>query len=166
MCGIFLFFYSRFGVGGRLLLGFCYHTFFCGFPWGLCHARKFFKDITHSYCGYVIPVMSLYMCLLAHLYHTRYCADTVPVLPFVLVPAFTCVVPVFHSMLPCYCVYLTPCLVPACACSMSCVTFRIGCRCLVLGWRAAWCSLFAVACFTCWFYTPFSYVCLLFLEGL
>ena len=87
MCGIFLFFYSRFGVGGRLLLGFCYRTFFCGFPWGLCHTRNFFKDITHSCSGYVIPVMSLYMPLLAYLYHTRYCADTVPVLPFVFVPS-------------------------------------------------------------------------------
>lgn len=96
----FFIFYSRFGVGGRLLLGFCYRTFFCGFPWGLCHARNFFKDITHSYCGYVIPVMSLYMPLLAHLYHTRYCADTIPV-PF----SVTCIVPAFHSMLPRYCVY-------------------------------------------------------------
>ena len=66
----FFIFYSRFLVGGRLLLGFCYRTFFCGFPWGLCHTRNFFKDITHSYCGYVAPVMSLYMHLLAHLYHT------------------------------------------------------------------------------------------------
>ena len=86
MCGIFLFFYSRFGVGGRLLLGFCYRTFFCGFLWGLCHTQNFFKDITHSYSGYVIPVMSIYMHLLAHLYHTWYCADTVPVSFSVNVP--------------------------------------------------------------------------------
>lgn len=125
MCGIFLFFYSRFGVGGRLLLGFCYRTFFCGFLWGLCRARNFFKDITHSYCGYVIPVMSLYMCLLAYLYHTPHCADIAPVytcaprLPLpVFVSACAYVTPVFHSMLPRYCAYSTPCLASACACSM------------------------------------------------
>jgi len=170
----FFIFYSRFGVGGRLLLGFCYRTFFCGFPWGLCHTRKFFKDITHSYCGYVIPVMSLCMCLLAYLYRTRYCADIAPVytcapcLPLpVFVSACVYVTPVFHSMLPRYCVCSTPCLVSACACitclSMLCITFRIGCRCLVLGGCAVWGVLLVVVCFTCWFYTPFfSYVCLFF----
>lgn len=143
MCGIFLFFYSRFGVGGRLLLGFCYRTFFCGFLWGLCRARNFFKDITHSYCGYAIPVMSLYMCLLAYLYHALHYAGIAPVytcapcLPLpVFVSACVYVTPVFHSVLPRYCAYSTPCLASACACSMSCVTFRIGCRCLVLGWCA------------------------------
>lgn len=133
VCGIFLFFYSRFLVGGRLLLGFCYRTFFCGLPWGLCRARNFFKDITHSYCGYVIPVMSLYICLLAHLYHTRYCADTVSVLPFVLVPTFTCVRTCLRLCHPCVLYRVTCHVALACACSMSCVTFRIGCRCLVLG---------------------------------
>ena len=167
----FFIFYSRFGVGGRLLLGFCYRTFFCGFPWGLCHARNFFKDITHSYCGYVAPVMSLCMCLLAYLYRTpRYCADIAPVytcapcLPLlVFVSACVYVTPVFHSVLPRYCAYSTPCLASACACSMSCVTFRIGCRYLVLGGCAVWGMLLVVVCFTCWFYTPFfSYACLFF----
>lgn len=101
MCGIFLFFYSRFGVGGRLLLGFCYRTFFCRFPWGLCHTRKFFKDITHSYCGYVIPVMSLCMCLLAYLYRTRYCADIAPV--------YTCA-----RVCLCLCSYLLASMSPLC----------------------------------------------------
>lgn len=122
----FFIFYSRFGVGGRLLLGFCYRTFFCGFPWGLCHTRNFFKDITHSYCGYVIPVMSLCMCLLAYLYRTpRYCADIAPVytcapcLPLpVFVSACVYVTPVFHSMLPRYCAYSTPCLASTYACIM------------------------------------------------
>lgn len=169
----FFIFYSRFGVGGRLLLGFCYRTFFCGFPWGLCHTRNFFKDITHSYCGYVAPVMSLCMCLLAYLYHTRYCADIAPVytcapcLPLpVFVSACVYVTPVFHSVLPRYCAYSTPCLVSACACSMSCVTFRIGCRCLVLGRCAVWGMLFVVVCFTCWFYTPFFLCLFVLLEGL
>ena len=101
MCGIFLFFYSRFGVGGRLLLGFCYRTFFCGFLWGLCHARIFFKDITHSYCGYVAPVMSLYMRLLAYLYRTRYCADIAPV--------YTCA-----RVCLCLCSYLLASMSPLC----------------------------------------------------
>ena len=162
VCGIFLFFYSRFRVGGRLLLGFCYHTFFCGFLWGLCRTRNFFKDITHSYYGYVAPVMSLYMPLLAHLYHALHCAGIAPVytcapcppLP-VFVSACVYVTPVFHSMLPRYYACPTPCLASACACSMSCVTFRIGCRCLVLGWCAVWDVLLVVVCFTCWFCTPF-----------
>lgn len=102
----FFIFYSRFGVGGRLLLGFCYRTFFCGFPWGLCHTRNFFKDITHSYCGYVIPVMSLCMCLLAYLYHTRHCSDIAPV--------YTCA-----RVCLCLCSYLLaavspPCFIPYC----------------------------------------------------
>lgn len=104
----FFIFYSRFLVSGRLLLGFCYRTFFCGFPWGLCHTRKFFKDITHSYCGYVAPVMSLYMPLLAYLYHALHCAGIAPVytcapcLPLlVFVSACVYVTPVFHSMLLC-----------------------------------------------------------------
>lgn len=101
MCGIFLFFYSRFGVGGRLLLGFCYRTFFCGFPWGLCHTRKFFKDITHSYDGYVAPVMSLCMCLLAYLYHTPHCADIAPV--------YTCA-----RVCLCLCSYLLAAVSPPC----------------------------------------------------
>ena len=101
MCGIFLFFYSRFGVSGRLLLGFCYRTFFCGFLWGLCHARNFFKDITHSYCGYVIPVMSLCMCLLAHLYHTPHCSDIAPV--------YTCA-----RVCLCLCSYLLASMSPLC----------------------------------------------------
>ena len=158
----FFIFYSRFLVSGRLLLGFCYRTFFCGFLWGLCHARKFFKDITHSYCGYAIPVMSLCMCLLAYLYHTRYCSDIAPVYTCAHVCLCLCSYllapmspPVFHSMLPRYCAYSTPCLVSACACIMSCVTFRIGCRCLVLGGCAVWGVLLVVVCFTCWFYTPF-----------
>lgn len=97
----FFIFYSRFRVSGRLLLGFCYRTFFCRFPWGLCHTRKFFKDITHSYCGYVIPVMSLYMCLLAYLYHTRYCADIAPV--------YTCA-----RVCLCLCSYLLAPMSPLC----------------------------------------------------
>lgn len=101
VCGIFLFFYSRFGVSGRLLLGFCYRTFFCGFPWGLCHARKFFKDITHSYCGYAILVMSLCMCLLAHLYHTPHCSDIAPV--------YTCA-----RVCLCLCSYLLASMSPLC----------------------------------------------------
>lgn len=140
MCGIFLFFYSRFLVGGRLLLGFCYRTFFCGFPWGLCRARNFFKDITHSYCGYVILVMSLYICLLAYLYHTLHCSDIAPVYTC----ARVCLCPCSYLLasmsplcfIPCcpgIVSTLIPCLVSACACSMSCVTFRIGCRYLVLG---------------------------------
>lgn len=170
MCGIFLFFYSRFGVGGRLLLGFCYRTFFCGFLWGLCRARNFFKDITHSYDGYVILVMSLCMCLLAYLYHTRYCSDIAPVYTCARVCLCPCSY-LFASVsplcfIPCYmscCACPTPCLVSTCVCNMSCVTFRIGCRCLVLGWCAVWGVLLVVVCFTCWFYTPFfSYVCLFF----
>lgn len=101
MCGIFLFFYSRFRVSGRLLLGFCYRTFFCGFLWGLCHARKFFKDITHSYCGYVAPVMSLYMCLLAYLYHALHYAGIAPV--------YTCA-----RVCLCLCSYLLASMSPLC----------------------------------------------------
>lgn len=160
-------------MSGRLLLGFCYRTFFCGFPWGLCHARNFFKDITHSYDGYVILVMSLYMPLLAHLYHALHCAGIAPVytcapcLPLlVFVSACVYVTPVFHSVLPRYCVCSTPCLASACACSMSCVTFRIGCRCLVLDGCAVWGVLLVVVCFTCWFYTPFFLCLLVLLEGL
>ena len=97
----FFIFYSRFLVSGRLLLGFCYRTFFCGFLWGLCHARKFFKDITHSYCGYVIPVMSLCMCLLAHLYHTPHCSDIAPV--------YTCA-----RVCLCLCSYLLASMSPLC----------------------------------------------------
>lgn len=123
VCGIFLFFYSRFGVGGRLLLGFCYRTFFCGFLWGLCHTQNFFKDITHSYSGYVIPVMSIYMHLLAHLYHTQYCVDTVPVLPFVLVPAFACV-----RIYLCLC---HPC-VSFCVAPVLCLLYTLSCVCLCL----------------------------------
>ena len=101
VCGIFLFFYSRFLASGRLLLGFCYRTFFCGFPWGLCHARIFFKDITHSYCGYAILVMSLCMCLLAHLYHTPHCSDIAPV--------YTCA-----RVCLCLCSYLLASMSPLC----------------------------------------------------
>lgn len=119
----FFIFYSRFGVGGRLLLGFCYRTFFCGFLWGLCHARNFFKDITHSYCGYVAPVMSLCMCLLAYLYHTQYCVDTVPVLPFVLVPAFACVRICLRLCHPCVSFYVAPVL---------CLPYTLSCVCLCL----------------------------------
>lgn len=171
MCGIFLFFYSRFLVGGRLLLGFCYRTFFCGFPWGLHHARNFFKDITHSYYGYVAPVMSLYMRLLAYLYHTRYCSDIAPVYTCARVCLCLCSY-LLASMSPLCFILCCPgivsalhlCIVSACAYSMSCVTFRIGCRCLVLGWCAVWCALFTVVCFTCWFYTPF-FLCLFTLFG-
>lgn len=125
VCEFFLFFYSRFGVGGRLLLGFCYRTFFCRFPWGLCHARNFFKDITHSYDGYVAPVMSLYMRLLAYLYHTRYCSDIAPVYTCARVCLCPCSY-LFASVsplcfIPCYmscCACPTPCLVSTCTCSM------------------------------------------------
>lgn len=107
---IFLFFYSRFLVGGRLLLGFCYRTFFCGFPWGLCRARNFFKDITHSYCGFVSPVMSLYMPLLAYLYHTLYCVDTAPV---------SCLCPCLSLLVLYLCFVLCcPDIAPTCACIM------------------------------------------------
>lgn len=125
----FFIFYSRFGVGGRLLLGFCYRTFFCGFPWGLCRARNFFKDITHSYCGYVIPVMSLYMCLLAYLYHTQYCVDTVPVLPFVLVPAFACVRIYLRLCHPRVSFYVAPvlCLLYCVSCAYLCLHYVLVC---------------------------------------
>lgn len=125
----FFIFYSRFGVGGRLLLGFCYRTFFCRFPWGLCRARNFFKDITHSYCGYVIPVMSLYMCLLAYLYHTQYCVDTVPVLPFVLVPAFACVRIYLRLCHPCvsFCVAPVLCLLYCVSCAYLCLHYVLVC---------------------------------------
>lgn len=110
VCGFFLFFYSRFLVGGRLLLGFCYRTFFCGFPWGLCRARNFFKDITHSYCGFVSPVMSLYMPLLAYLYHTLYCVDTAPV---------SCLCPCLSLLVLYLCFVLCcPDIAPTCACIM------------------------------------------------
>lgn len=177
MCGIFLFFYSRFGVGGRLLLGFCYRTFFCGFPWGLCHTRKFFKDITHSYCGYAAPVASIYMHLLAHLYHTRYCADIAPV--YTCARVCLCLCPyLLASMSPlCFilccpgimlALHLVLCLLVLVVCfSMPWVTPCVVCLPLVLGGCAVWGMLLVVVCFTCWFYTPFfSYVCLLFLEGL
>lgn len=126
----FFIFYSRFGVGGRLLLGFCYRTFFCGFPWGLCHTRNFFKDITHSYCGYVIPVMSLCMCLLAYLYRTLYCVDTVPVLPFVLVPAFACVRIYLRLCHPCvsFCVAPVLCLLYCVSCAYLCLHYVLVCR--------------------------------------
>lgn len=170
----FFIFYSRFLVSGRLLLGFCYRTFFCRFPWGLCHARIFFKDITHSYCGYVIPVMSLCMCLLAYLYRTRYCADIAPV--------YTCA-----RVCLCLCSYLLAPVSPLCF-ILCCpdimlalhlvlrllmlalcfsmrgwVALRAVCLPLVLGGCAVWGVLLVVVCFTCWFYTPFfSYVCLFF----
>ena len=98
MCGIFLFFYSRFLVGGRLLLGFCYRTFFCGFPWGLCHARNFFKDITHSYCGYVIPWRTYTtpgIVLILYLYYPLCLYLPLPV----FVPVCVCVTPVFYTVL-------------------------------------------------------------------
>ena len=166
---IFLFTVS---CGWSSFVRFLLSHIFCGFPWGLCHARNFFKDITHSYYGYVAPVMSLYMRLLAHLYHTRYCADTVPVLPFVLVPISYLLSLVLRLCFVLCCPgivsALTPCLVSACACitclSMLCITFRIGCRCLVLGWCAVWGVLLVVVCFTCWFYTLF-FLCLFALFG-
>lgn len=143
------FFYFLFTVwcGWSSFVRFLLPHIFCRFPWGLCRARKFFKDITHSYCGYVIPMMSLYMCLLAYLYHTPHCSDIAPVytctpcLPLpVFVSACAYVTPVFHSVLPRYYACPTPCLVSTCACitclSMLCIKFRIGCRCLVLGWCA------------------------------
>lgn len=125
MCGIFLFFYSRFLVSGRLLLGFCYRTFFCGFLWGLCHARNFFKDITHSYYGYVILVMSLYMRLLAYLYHTRYCADIAPV--------YTCA-----RVCLCLCSYLLASMSPLC--------FILCCPGIMLALHLVLCLLVLVVC--------------------
>ena len=165
MCGIFLFFYSRFLASGRLLLGFCYRTFFCGFPWGLCHARKFFKDITHSYCGYAILVMSLCMCLLAHLYHTPHCSDIAPVYTCARVCLCLCsyllapmsplcfilccpgIVPTLHLVL---------CLLVLVVCfSMPWVTLCAVCLFLVFGGCTVWCVVLVVAYFICWFYTFF-----------
>ena len=121
----FFIFYSRFGVGGRLLLGFCYRTFFCGFLWGLCHARNFFKDITHSYYGYVAPVIGLYMCLLAYLYRTPHCADIAPV--------YTCA-----RVCLCLCSYLLASMSPLC--------FILCCPGIVPTLHLVLCLLFLVVC--------------------
>lgn len=148
------------------MLGFCYRTFFCGFPWGLCHARNFFKDITHSCYCCVISVMGLYMCLLAHLYRTPHCSDIAPV--------YTCA-----RVCLCLCSYLLasmspPCFIPYCPGIVP--TLHLVLRLLVLalcfsmrGWVAlravrlplafsgcaVWGVLLVVVCFTCWFCTPF-----------
>lgn len=125
VCGIFLFFYSRFPLGGRLLLGFCYRTFFCGFPWGLCHARNFFKDITHSCYCCVISVMGLYMCLLAHLYRTPHCSDIAPV--------YTCA-----RVCLCLCSYLLASMSPPC--------FILCCPGIVSALHLVLCLLVLVVC--------------------
>ena len=173
------FFYFLFTVwcGWSSFVRFLLSHIFCGFLWGLCHTRNFFKDITHSYCGYVIPVMSLYMPLLAYLYHTRYCADIAPVYTCARVCLCLCSY-LLASMSPlCFilccpgimlALHLVLCLLVLVVCfSMPWVTPCVVCLPLVLGGCAVWGMLLVVVCFTCWFYTPFfSYVCLLFLEGL
>ena len=123
VCEFFLFFYSGFLVGGRLLLGFCYRTFFCGCSWGLRHTRNFFKDITHSYYCCEMPVIGLYMCLLAHLYHTPHCSDIAPV--------YTCApclpLPVFVSI----CAWCYP-RVSFRVALILCLPYTLSCVCLCL----------------------------------
>lgn len=123
VCEFFLFFYSGFLVGGRLLLGFCYRTFFCGCSWGLRHTRNFFKDITHSYYCCEMPVIGLYMCLLAHLCHTPHCSDIAPV--------YTCApclpLPVFVSI----CAWCYP-RVSFRVALILCLPYTLSCVCLCL----------------------------------
>lgn len=124
-------------MGGRLLLGFCYRTFFVGVLWGLCHARKFFKDITHSYYGYGIPVTRLYVRPLMRLYHTLYCVDTILVSCLCPVSIFACVrvclylylcllASVFYTCVTAHIVPVFGCsFMPFVSCLMCCGVFHV-----------------------------------------
>ena len=118
------------------------------------------------------------MCLLAYLYHTRYCSDIAPVYTFARVCLCLCSY-LLASMSPPRFIPCCPDIVSALLCVLRLlmlalcfsmrgwVALRAVCLPLAFSGCAVWGVLLVVVCFTCWFCTPFFLMSVCsFLEGL